>query len=264
MQTLGPDPRVTHVDPPMQVISGKVSTMYITDGTVNLLEGLQNKMIATGLGNAVAGMAGGVANAAMVAMYEGEYVQHFGCYIGEKMVIGTFPSVGFKEGEEVKAVVTRLDDKVSFAHAVVRMPDAKLWMPHSISKGRYAIAMWLAKLLGWISLIGWLFTTTIFYFEGPKGSLLENTFTLAGGFIGISIIGIFFITRSSPEGPYAERIFKVLGFKRPKSVNLAPYCERSLGMNYHQGGSLQVYDLRKALEGHNSLAKPAATPAAKR
>jgi hypothetical protein len=253
----------TTQDDQMFVHIGTVSTMYITDGTVNLLEGLQKKMVAAGLGSAVAGMAGGVANASMVAMYDGENVQHFGCYIGDQMVIGTFPSVGFKEGEEVKVVVSKLDDKVFFAHAVMRLRDTKLWMPHSIFKGRYAIAIWLAKLMGWVSLIGWLFINAIFYFEDTKGNSLENALISAVGLLGFSLLGVFFITRSSPEGPYAERIFKVLGFKSPKFVNLSPYCERSLGMDYHQGGSLQVYDLRKALAGHDSLPMQAAQPTSK-
>jgi hypothetical protein len=250
-------------DKQMFVCSGTVSTMYVTDGTVNLLEGMQNKMIATGLGSALAGMSGSVANASMVAMYEGENVQHFGCYIGDQMVIGTFPSVGFKEGEEVKAVVSKLDDKVFFAHAVMRALDTKLWMPHSISKGRYAIAIWMAKILSILNIIGLIIFSPLAYFypvHGTFASTLAINFLGAGGFFLIISICVYL---SSPEGPYAERIFKVLGFKSPKFVNLSPYCERSLGMDYHQGGSLQVYDLRKALAGHNKPSKQVNTPVSK-
>lgn len=243
-------------DDNMFVVGGAVSTLYITDGTVNLLQGMQSKMAAAGLGSAMADMAGGVANAAMVAMYEGESVQHFGCYIGEQMVIGSFPGVGFKEGEEVKAVVTRLDERVVFAHAVVRTTDARLWMPHSVDKGRYAIAIWIAKLMGWISLAGWSCQMVYFLFNPPKGGFFEEAWIFAAGFVSLSLAAVFFVTRSSPEGPYAERIFKVLGFKKPKIVNLSPFCEQSLGIKtYHQGGSIQIYDLRAALKAYGSLSK---------
>jgi len=243
-------------DDKMFIVGGTVSTLYVTDGTVNLLQGMQSKMAAAGLGSAMADMPGSVANAAMVAMYEGEYVQHFGCYIGEQMVIGSFPGVGFKEGEEVKAVVTRLDERVVFAHAVVRTTDARLWMPHSIDKGRYAIAIWLAKLVGWMSIVCSVFTMPLSYFHPVFGGFFETVLSLFGGVACVGFVLGYLTYRSSPEGPYAERIFKVLGFKRPKIVNLSPFCEQSLGIKtYHQGGSIQVYDLRAALKAYGSLSQ---------
>jgi hypothetical protein len=218
---------------------------------------MQSHMAAAGLGSAMAGMAGGVANAAMVAMYSGEYVQHFGCYVGDQMVIGSFPEVGFKEAQEVKAVVTRLDEHVVFAHAVVRPSDAKLWMPHSVSKGRYAIALWIAKLMGWIALGGWIFQMIFFVFHPPRGGWLNEVLIYAGGMVATSALIGYLAYRSSPEGRYAERILKTLGFKNPKIVNLSPYCERTLRQNADgSSGSIQVYDLRAALKAYGVPSKP--------
>lgn len=250
-------------DEQMFIVSGTVSTLYVTDGTLSLLEGMQSKMAAAGLGSALVGMPGSVANAAMVAMYDGEHVQHFGCYVGDQMVIGTFPGVGFKEGEEVKAVVTRLDEHVVFAHAVVRLPELRLWMPHSVDKGRYAIAAWIAKLMGWISLIGWC-VFMLLNLGHSLEKIIERGLIFAGVMCAVSFCIGYLTYRSSPEGPYAERILKVLGFRNPKVVNLAPYCERSLGLKTsEQGGSIQVYDLPAALKAYDSLRKPAPVAARK-
>ena len=128
----------------MFVVSGRISCLYVTDGTVNLLEGLQGTMLATGMGAVVGGMPGSAANAAMISMYEGESVRHFGCYIGNRLVIGTFQSIDFADGDEVKAVVTRLDEDACFSHAVVRPVDGLVWMPYAVSKGRWKVAQWMA------------------------------------------------------------------------------------------------------------------------
>jgi hypothetical protein len=245
----------------MLVISGVVTTMYVTDGTLNLLEGMQKKMLATGLGSAVQGLSGGVANASMIAMYEGENVQHFGCYIGEQMVIGTFENIGFKEGEEVKMIVTQLDAKVVRAHAVLRPKDAMLWLPFSINKGRWGIAKWMFTACFGLTIFGFLLINLIFLFDPPSngeylklmGLLIPSIFTVSI-FIGS---GAYYSSRH--DAHYAERLFKILGFKDPWKVNIAPYSEARLGT----GDSYQVYHLRKALAAYDSLPKPAAKPAPK-
>jgi hypothetical protein len=244
----------------MLVISGVVTTMYVTDGTLNLLEGMQNKMLAIGLGSAVQGLAGGVANAAMIAMYEGENVQHFGCYIGEQMVIGTFENIGFKEGEEVKLIVTPLDAKVVRAHAVLRPKDAMLWLPFSINKGRWGIAKWCL-----IACLGFLFFSLLLFglmhlFSPSKNGYLSLVAELSPIFIlGSLFLGGGAYYSSRHDAHYAERLFKILGFKDPWKVNIAPYSEARLGT----GDSYQVYHLRKALAAYDSLPKPAAKPAPK-
>lgn len=248
------DTKGTRDEQHMFVLSGQVSTLYVTDGTVNLLKGMQSKMLATGMGAAVQGMAGSVANSAMIAMYDGEYVQHFGCYIGEQMVIGTFESIEFSDGDEIKVVATRLDDKVAFAHAVVRPSDGLLWMPHSINKGRWKVAEWIAKMLFGIAAGGLAFLCVLQIFIQAFESyvslilVMGSGLLLTGGFIGG---GAFW--SSLDDAKYAERILKVLGFKNPKLVNLSPFSVASL-----QGdGSYQIYDLRKALKAYGSLSKAA-------
>lgn len=50
----------------------------------------------------------------------GEDVNHFGCYVGGKLVLGTFPGISFEEGDEVKVSAKKLDDQADYVHAVVR------------------------------------------------------------------------------------------------------------------------------------------------
>jgi hypothetical protein len=245
-----------HDEGKMYELRGVISTLYISDGTVNLLTGMQSHMAAAGLGSAFADMAGSVANAAMISMYEGEAVQHFACYVDEQMVIGTFPEVGFKEGDKVSVVVSRLDEKVLFAHAVVRLSDARLWMPHSVEKGRFAFAIWLAKLMMALSLLASLFTVPLLYAYEIFGGFFATLAAYAVGMTSVSLLIALPTYLSSPESKYAERIMKVLGFRNPKMVNLSPYCERSLGIKSGtQGGAIQVYDLRAALVAYRSLDK---------
>lgn len=238
----------------LSVVSGEISTLYVTDGTLNLLQGMQKRMAATGMGAAIQGMSGSVANAAMVAMYEGESVQHFGCYLGEQMVIGTFESIDFKEGDEIKAVVTQLDEKVAFAHAVARPSDGLLWMPFSISKGRWKIARWLFIACLWLWLFALLLFSVFNFFASWPGGYASMLLTLGPAIVGISLVvagGAFW--SSLDDGKYAERIMKVLGFSRPSIVNLSPFSVARL----QRGNSFHVYDLRKALQAYGCLSKAA-------
>jgi len=247
-------------DDSMFVLSGTVATLYVTDGTVDLLEGMQGKMAATGMGAAVQGMSGSVANSAMIAMYDGEHVQHFGCYLCEQMVIGTFESIGFKEDDDVRAVVTRLDDKVVFAHAVVRLSDGLLWMPFSVNKGRWKVARWISIACLWFLLFSLLVLSTFHLFSPWDDGYISLLATVIPTFVGGAFVlggGVFW--SSLGDAKYAERVMKALGFRNPKIVNLSPFSQMRLGI----GGSYQVYDLRKALKAYGSLSKQSPQPASK-
>lgn len=237
----------------MTIIVGSVATMYVTDGTVNLLKGMQGKMLAAGMAGAVEGMAGTVANSAMLAMYDGESVQHFGCCIGEKMVIGTFENIGFVDGDQVTMIVSKLDEQAYFAHAVIRPKDALLWMPFSINKGRLGIAKWIATLLLAIGIVGLAFLLFLQLFITAFESHSDLILFMGPIIFAVgSIIGFLTYKSSTHDGLYAESILKKIGFKAPWRVNLSPYSQARLGT----GASYQVYDLRKALRAYDSLRDP--------
>lgn len=227
----------------MFILRGKVSTLYITDGTLNLLDGLQEKMLATGMASVVSNMAGSVAVSAMVGMYDGEDVQHFGCHVGDRMIIGTFQSVDFQEGDEVHVVASPIDERVSFAHAVVRFSDGLVWMPYAIAKGRWKVARWLFIAC----IIETLFIASIC---GIAHLIFDEiTWSILLKFSPIQVVLCAFVGggafwSSLDDAKYAEEIMWRLGFKRPKSVNLSPFSTARLGV----GSSYMTYDLRKALK----------------
>lgn len=176
-----------------------------------------------------------------------EFVQHFGCRLGNNLLIGTFEDIGFEDGDEVTAVVTKIDDGSFFAHAVLRTKDEMLWMPHSINRGRYAIAMWITKILGSIAIVGLAFLLVLQSFIPAFDSRLDliahltPALLLVGGFIG------FMTYRSSTgEALYAEEIFNAVGFDSPWRVNLAPFSIARL----HAGSSYQTYDLGSAMAAY--------------
>lgn len=234
----------------MIVLFGSVATMHVADGTVNLLKGMRGKLLAAGMLGAAAEMAGSEASSTMLAMNDGEPVQHFGCYIGAKIVIGTFENIGFGDGDEVQMIVTRLDEQAYFAHAVIRTKDALLWMPFSINKGRLGIAKWIAAFLLANGIAGLAFLLFLQLFIAAFDSHSELILFMGPVIFAVgSIIGFLTYKSSTLDGLYAESILKRIGFKTPWRVNLSPYSQARLGT----GGSYQVYDLRSALRAYDSL-----------
>ena len=253
MGTLSPSPFAPKIDPrdePIQEIvalRGTVTALSVTDGEINLLAAMQSRVAVTGTAGIAEGLAASVAGASMGSMDGGEFVQHFECYIGTDLVIGTFENVGFEDGDDITVFVTRIEEGAFFAHAALRTKDGMLWMPHSISKGRYAVALWITKFLGSIGVLGLGFLLVVQSFIPAFDSRLElvaqmtPALMLIGGFIG------YMTYRSSiGEALYAERILKAIGFKSPWRVNLSPFSDARLTA----GSSYQVYDVRRALAAY--------------
>lgn len=250
MGILSPSPFASKADralePVQEIVSlrGSVEALSLMDGHQNLLAATQGKMMATGMAGIFEGLAGSITGASMVAMYDGELVEHFACYVGTNLIIGTFESVGFDDGDDITMYVTKIEEGAFFAHAALRNRDGLLWMPHSINRGRYAVAMWITKMSGSIALVGLIFLLGLQSFIPAFPNRLElvalmtPALLLVGGFAG-------FMTYFSSKGEaiYAERIFKAVGFKSPRRVNLVPFSEARL----KTGSSYQVYDIRSAM-----------------
>lgn len=225
------------------ILSGNISTLYVADGALNLLKGIQSKMLASGMAAAVSGMASSVATATMVEMYGGENVQHFGCHVGNRMVIGTFQEIGFNEGDEVKVVATAIDQQTSFAHAVVRPSDGLLWMPLAITKGRWKLVQWLCKA-GLVVLAVAALMAEIAHAMWKEIDLATVSMILLVQLAVCAFVGGGTFWSSLEDAKYAEAIMWRLGFKNPRSVNLSPFSISRL----KSGSSYVTYDLRKALK----------------
>jgi hypothetical protein len=68
------------------------------------------------------------------------------------------------------------------------------------------------------------------------------------------LLSFFVYFSSRHEADYAERIFKVLGFKNPSIVNLTPFS-MSVACDHSAGGLHYIFKLREALAAYGSLSK---------
>ena len=121
---------------------------------------------------------------------DGEEVEKFFFRIDEFDIIGHFADVRFQNGDIIEAVVTRIDDKTLYAHAVVRIADGWLWMPHCINKGRWEVAKLNAKIGGGVGGFGWA-VLMAFYVLKPleKTSFGEWALTMGSVILGLCTIG---------------------------------------------------------------------------
>jgi hypothetical protein len=179
---------------------------------------------------------------------------HFGFVLNDKVVSGSLPVVGFKDGDKIAAVVMDAGDPVLYAYAVFRQDDGLLWMPYSADKGRYAAWLWMARIAIYAILAISVCMSPLYYFYPIFGGFLETAVGFAGAQAILAAIILTFICFGGGEGEYAEKIMKVLGFKRPRFVNLAPfsvYAMRSNESDYPD--SRHVYRLVPALKHYGSL-----------
>jgi hypothetical protein len=232
----------------MFTVKGKVSSLEISDGSVDPVHGYQRRQYGDADIMQIDTFGTQKSYAKRLA------VQHFGCHIGERVVVGTFPAVGFKNGDAVKAVVTNHDGDGVFAHAVMTTANGKLWLPHAVCKGTHASLIGLAKKAALLAAIGWACALLLILAWPPKSGVLAAA-SLAGlAILAAGALVVFFINRASTQGPYADKILTMLGFINPKTVNLSPFSERARGANsFDQPGSLHVYELWPALAAHGAI-----------
>src|SRR5574343_142362 len=122
-------------------IEGSLQVVRISNGKINLVKAIQKGSFFTGVAAGLAGEAGVMANAASLAMYDGEDVQHIACLINNQLAVGTFEYLeDIQVGDRVKLVVSNIEEGVLYIHAILRMDDQLLWLPYSIDH----------TCLGWI------------------------------------------------------------------------------------------------------------------
>lgn len=213
------------MQPELFLIEGKVSALRVGASTLNLLAPKQN------MGNAIAGIAGGVtdqfgtaANAAMVANYGGEDVDTFACYVGDHLIQGTFSRVFFNDGDYVKAVVAKQASQTEalYAHAVLRPSDGLLWMPYNTGRGIWAEFRNNMKWMFWGTVSIYLFFGIFIFIKDIN--LAKDPFFIFMLVVGLPIfmflMGLWGFKDSLPEGRLSTAVFRVLGFSNPKSLNL--------------------------------------------
>lgn len=237
----------------MFTLKGKVSSLEVSDGSVDPLQGFQQRVYGEGMNAVIDNFGVSAPGDKRVA------VQHFGCLIGERVVVGTFPTVGFKNGDAVKAVVTNLDGEGVFAHAIMTVADGRLWLPHSVSKGTHASLIGAAKFALVAAFVAWVCVLAMLLASSPKGGVFVPATLAALALLGLGALGIYFLNRSSPEGAYADKIFTMLRFSNPKIVNLKRFSERARrARERERDGSPHVYHLWPALVKYGAIKKSTA------
>lgn len=234
----------------MFTVKGKVSSLEISDGSVDPMQGYQRRQYGDGDVMLVDTFSTGKSYDKRVA------VQHFGCHIGERVVVGTFPTVGFKNGDAVKAVVTNMDGEGVFAHAVMNSANGRLWLPHAVSKGTHASLVALAKLAALAAALAWCGALLAMLASPPAIGLAAGAALAAALILVCAGAAVWFIHRASPADPYADKILTMLGFSDPHKVNLTPFSERARarrasGIKWQ--GSPHVFDLWAALAAHGAV-----------
>jgi hypothetical protein len=233
------------------VVEGSLQALQVARTTVNLLEKIEKnlpaKNLAAGIAGVVGGMHGMVANAAALALYDGEDVYNFAAVVGDQVVCGTFEHADqFKNGEPVKAVVSKREG-VLFVHAIMQTRTQQFYMPLGVFAGDRALfkhcmnVAWGFTILGWIFGFGMAFYNDMFGISRPnvtseKKMILFAAITL---FPPVLMFPMEFWTYRSFKGTggYADAIFLAFGFPKPKRIDL-----RNVGsMNLEPTGWKQAW-----------------------
>ena len=232
----------------MFTVKGKVSSLEISDGSVDPMQGYQRRQYGDADIMQVDTFGAGKSYDKRVA------VQHFGCHIGERVVVGTFPAVGFKNGDAVKAVVTNLDGEGVLAHAVMNSANGRLWLPHGVNKGTHAALAAQVKVAALAAALAWLGALLAMLVSPPAMGVAVGAALAAVAILACAAAALLFMQRASPADPYADKILTMLGFSQPHKVNLVPFSEHALNPNaIERRGSPHVYDLWAALAAHGSV-----------
>ena len=210
------------------VVEGVISELQVALGKQNLLQQLdthyKGKSALTGLGAIAGGMYGQVANAAMLAMYDGEYTENFLCLIDDQIMCGTFGGASkLPIGHKVKAVVRR-QGNVFVAEGILSESMGLVWLSHAWG--------WKAERTANFKIAWWCFgfamlcitLSIVFLGVNPADSKFETW--LWGGLVAMILCFGMAYWNSSTMNTFADpatEVFRMLGFAEPEKINLNSY-----------------------------------------
>lgn len=204
------------------LIEGKLTNLHWELGSANLLakvsEHYKRNAVVTGAGAAVGDMFGQVANAAMLAMYDGEDTQNFMCLIDDQVACGQFGGAEqLPEGAKIRAVVSRKND-VLYVHAVMDEANGMVWINHPWGT---RAEMWANLKLALFAFLVANVSFAIFWMFSGKSSFWETMqYSFFGGLLLSFVMAVWSIKDlNAIAGPSTE-YFRLLGFANPESVNL--------------------------------------------
>src|SRR5574343_14487 len=205
-------------------IEGSLQVVRISNGKINLVKDIQKGSFFTGVAAGLAGEAGVMANAASLAMCDGEDVQHIACLINNQLAVGTFAYLeDIQVGDQVKLVVSDIEEGVLYIHAILRLGDQILWLPYSINHTRMGWIMHGIKMTGpSLFLICFLYIFAQFVLGGEIFGW-EFCMFFFGGLGSMSMIMPLSTYGVMGLGEEAESIFCALGIPKYKFFRVKPF-----------------------------------------
>src|SRR5574343_387121 len=210
-------------------VEGEISDLIIERTTENLLAKMQH---ASGLSNiataaAYSGMYGVLANAGMLAAYDGETVYNFICHIDGRPVAGQFELASeLKNGDRVVAVLSK-HQGVYFAYSLMNQQTGDFMMPLNVFAAEQSMKrediMHGVKMTIGLSVFMGIFWVILYLNGTLKGydNFISGFFYIFMAAAGVMAFSQFFEYHSFSDGPSeADSIFKVLGFPRPDKIDL--------------------------------------------
>jgi hypothetical protein len=165
------------------VVTGTIQLLHTTPSKLNLLSDLQKGAGLTGAAAVLGDMPGMAANAASLALYDGEDVEHGAIVLNDQLYIGTFECLeDLQEGDEVSLVVSTVEDvEARYIHAILRPKDQLLWMPYARAHTRFGWIMHGIKLIGLILLLSYIGMGLIYCFSSFETITLKEMIMYGGG-----------------------------------------------------------------------------------
>lgn len=238
----------------LSIIDGRIQALHVTAGVTNLIEDIQGGAVFNGIISGLMDQPGALANSASIAMNDGEDVEHVAMLINSQLAIGTFEWLhDLKVGNDVKLVVSEIENGWVFVHAILRRDDQLLWTPYSINHTRYGLIWHAIKLGSVIVSLTWLMFGTFFLFDRKVFQTPTDWYWIAFG----PIVLMSFVTTMSTVGimhlgEEAEAIFEALGVPKFTRFKIKAYSLRRLHLledpNAQRKGS--IYSFSEAITAH--------------
>ena len=240
------------------IIEGTIANFQWTSGNENLLEKISHhasaKSAVTGVAAAAVGMYGTVATSSMVASYDGEYTENFVCTLGEHVISGSFCGARkLKNGDRIKAIVTKQENGVNVAVAIQRPQDELVWLPTLAFRGNFATLKNTVKSSINDAVFAWALFAIMaigYMFFGDLSLIHALAFMLITAiFFPLLVFAIQFLPgRIGKEyGEIGSEIFRKFGFPDPDNLDM-----QMAGLHFQtdEENVKNVYKYRLALDAH--------------
>jgi hypothetical protein len=240
------------------LIQGTIEHFQWAEGHENLVEQIAKRARTKGsIASAAAAaldMYGSLATSAMVAMYDGEPTENFAFGMSADVVCGTFSGARkLRNGDQIRAIVSRQASRVLYAHAIQRARDELVWLPSQVHCGNKAALKRDIKTAIHASIFSWIVFLVIamglVLFKDLRLLHASLVMLICVPLIPLFVFAVEFLPgRIGKEfGITGSKIFTMFEFRDPDNLNmiLADF-ERQTGERYT--GDIYMYGL--AIDAH--------------